>query len=134
MLGLRKPELYGSSTLDDVRGDCERVASELGFDLFFAQSNAEHEIVEWLHEAFRRQATVVINPAGFSFQSVPILDALRMLTTPLVEVHITNIHARDAVYHHSLVSSVAQVVIAGAGVYGYELAIRAADRLAPQGT
>lgn len=134
MLGLRQPELYGSSTLDDVRGDCERVASELGFDLFFAQSNAEHEIVEWLHEAFRRQATVVINPAGFSFQSVPILDALRMLTTPLVEVHITNIHARDAVYHHSLVSSVAQVVIAGAGVYGYELAIRAADRLAPQGT
>ena len=134
MLGLRQPEVYGSSTLDDVRGDCERVASELGFDLFFAQSNAEHEIVEWLHEAFRRQATVVINPAGFSFQSVPILDALRMLTTPLVEVHITNIHARDAVYHHSLVSSVAQVVIAGAGVYGYELAIRAADRLAPQGT
>ena len=134
MLGLRQPELYGSSTLDDVRGDCERVASELGFDLFFAQSNAEHEIVEWLHEAFRRQATVVINPAGFSFQSVPILDALRMLTTPLVEVHLTNIHARDAVYHHSLVSSVAQVVIAGAGVYGYELAIRAADRLAPQGT
>ena len=132
MLGLRQPELYGSSTLDDVRGDCERVASELGFDLFFAQSNAEHEIVEWLHEAFRRQATVVINPAGFSFQSVPILDALRMLTTPLVEVHITNIHARDAVYHHSLVSSVAQVVIAGAGVYGYELAIRAADRLAPE--
>ena len=134
MLGLRQPEVYGSSTLDDVRGDCERVASELGFDLFFAQSNAEHEIVEWLHEAFRRQATVVINPAGFSFQSVPILDALRMLTTPVVEVHITNIHARDAVYHHSLMSSVARVVIAGAGVYGYELAIRAADRLAPQGT
>lgn len=132
MLGLRQPEVYGSSTLDDVRGDCERVASELGFDLFFAQSNAEHEIVEWLHEAFRRQATVVINPAGFSFQSVPILDALRMLTTPIVEVHITNIHARDAVYHHSLVSPVAQVVIAGAGVYGYELAIRAADRLAPE--
>jgi 3-dehydroquinate dehydratase-2 len=134
MLGLRQPEVYGSSTLDDVRGDCERVASELGFHLFFAQSNAEHEIVEWLHEAFRRQATVVINPAGFSFQSVPILDALRMLTTPVVEVHITNIHARDAVYHHSLMSSVARVVIAGAGVYGYELAIRAADRLAPQGT
>ena len=133
MLGLRQPELYGTATLDDVRGDCERVAGELGFELFFAQSNAEHEIIDWVHDAFRQQAIVVINPAGFSFGSVPLLDALRMLATPVVEVHITNIHARDAVYHHSLISSVARVVIAGAGVYGYELGIRAADRLAPEG-
>jgi len=133
MLGLRQPELYGTATLDDVRRDCATVAGELGFELFFAQSNAEHEIVEWVHDAFREQAIVVINPAGFSFQSVPLLDALRMLSTPVVEVHITNIHARDAVYHHSLISSVARVVIAGAGVYGYELGIRAADRLAPGG-
>lgn len=132
MLGLRQPELYGSATLDDVRGDCERVAGELGFELFFAQSNAEYELVEWVHDAFRQQAIVVINPAGFSFRSVPLLDALRMLPTPVVEVHITNIHARDAVYQHSLISSVARVVIAGAGVYGYELGIRAADRLAPE--
>ena len=68
MLGLREPELYGTATLDDVRGDCERVAGELGFELFFAQSNAEHEIVDWVHDAFRQQATVVINPAGFSFR------------------------------------------------------------------
>jgi len=133
MLGLRQPELYGTATLDHVRADCERVAGELGFELFFAQSNAEHEIIDWVHDAFRQQAIVVINPAGFSFQSVPLLDALRMLATPVVEVHITNIHARDAVYHHSLISSVARVVIAGAGVYGYELGIRAADRLAPEG-
>lgn len=133
MLGLRQPELYGTATLDDVRGDCESVAGELGFELFFAQSNAEHEIIDWVHDAFRQQAIVVINPAGFSFHSVPLLDALRMLTTPVVEVHITNIHARDAVYQHSLISSVARVVIAGAGVYGYELGIRAADRLAPVG-
>ena len=132
MLGQRQPELYGTETLDDVRILCERVAEELGFELFFAQSNAEHEIVEWVHDAFREGATVVINPAGFSFQSVPLLDALRMLTTPIVEIHITNIHARDAVYHHSLVSSVARVVIAGAGVYGYDLAIRAADRVTPE--
>jgi 3-dehydroquinate dehydratase II len=130
MLGLRQPELYGTATLDDVRAECERVAGELGFDLFFAQSNAEHEIVEWVNDAFRQQAIVVINPAGFSFRSVPLLDALRMLGTPVVEVHITNIHAREAVYQHSLISSVARVVIAGAGVYGYELGIRAADRLA----
>ena len=131
MLGLREPELYGSATLEDVREDCSRVAGELGFELFFAQSNAEHQIVEWVQEAFRQKATVVINPAGFSFQSVPLLDALHMLSAPIVEVHITNIHARDAVHQDSLISTVARVVIAGAGAYGYELAIRAADRLTP---
>ena len=129
MLGQREPELYGTATLDDVRLLCDRVAREVGFDLFFAQSNAEHEIVEWVHDAFRQNATIVINPAGFSFRSVPLLDALHMLHAPIVEVHITNIHARDAVHQRSLISSVARVVIAGAGAYGYELAIRAADRL-----
>ncbi len=129
MLGLREPELYGTETLEDVRVLCDRVAEELGFELFFAQSNAEHEIVGWVHDAFRERATVVINPAGFSFRSVALLDALHMLSTPIVEVHITNIHARDAVHQHSLISSVARVVIAGAGTYGYELAIRAADRV-----
>jgi 3-dehydroquinate dehydratase II len=129
MLGLREPDLYGTETLEDVRVLCDGVAEELGFELFFAQSNAEHEIVEWVHDAFRETATVVINPAGFSFRSVPLLDALHMLNTPIVEVHITNIHARDAVHQHSLISSVARVVIAGAGTYGYEMAIRAADRL-----
>lgn len=131
MLGQRQPELYGSATLDDVRADCERVAGELGFDLFFGQSNAEHQIVDWLHDAFREDASVVINPAGLSFRSVPVLDALLMLESPVVEIHITNIHARDAVHQHSLTSAAARTVIAGAGVYGYELAIRAAHRLAP---
>jgi len=129
MLGQREPHLYGTETLDDVRALCEHITEELGFELFFAQSNAEHQIVEWVHEAFRQEATVVVNPAGLSFRSVPLLDALHMLTAPIVEVHITNIHARDAVHQHSLISRVARVVIAGAGVYGYELAIRAADRL-----
>jgi len=129
MLGLREPELYGSATLDDVQADCQRVADELGFALFFAQSNAEHQIVDWVQDAFRENAAVVINPAGFSFRSVPVLDALRMLDAPIIEIHITNIHARDAAHQHSLISSVAHTVIAGAGVFGYELAIRAADRL-----
>lgn len=129
MLGLREPEIYGSATLEDIRVLSTRVADELGFELFFAQSNAEHEIVEWVHEAFRERAAVVINPAGFSFRSVPLLDALHMLATPIIEVHITNIHARDAVHRNSLVSTVASVVIAGAGAFGYDLAIRAADRL-----
>ena len=81
---------------------------------------------------FASSATVVINPAGFSFNSVPLLDALKMLVTPVVEVHLTNIHARDAVHRNSLISSVSRVVIAGAGAYGYELALRAADRLTPE--
>jgi 3-dehydroquinate dehydratase-2 len=129
MLGLREPELYGSSTLDDVRADCARVAQELGFDLFFGQSNAEHELIDWLHQAFREDAAVVINPAGLSFNSVPLLDALRMIRGPIVEIHITNIHARDAAHRTSLVSTVATAVIAGAGVAGYEFAIRVADRV-----
>ena len=132
MLGQREPELYGMDTLEDVRRLCERVAGEVGFELFFAQSNAEHELVEWVHDAFRAGATVVINPAGLSFNSVPLLDALKMLVTPVVEVHLTNIHARDAVHRNSLISSVSRVVIAGAGAYGYELALRAADRLTPE--
>ena len=128
MLGQRQPELYGLATLDDVRADCERVAAEVGFDLFFAQSNAEHELIDWLHDAFRENAAVVINPAGFSFHSVPLLDALLMLNAPIVEVHITNIHGRDDAHRNSLMSRAATTVIAGAGVFGYELAIRAIDR------
>ncbi|MCR2785940.1 MULTISPECIES: type II 3-dehydroquinate dehydratase [unclassified Microbacterium] len=129
MLGQREPELYGSATLDDVRNDCTRLADELGFDLFFAQTNAEYQMVDWLQDAYHERATVVINPAGLSFRSIPVLDALRMLRTPIVEIHITNIHARDTAHQNSLVSTVATTVIAGAGVFGYELAIRAADRL-----
>ncbi|WP_127817722.1 type II 3-dehydroquinate dehydratase [Microbacterium sp. CPCC 204701] len=129
MLGMREPHLYGSETLADIEADCARLAGELGFDLFFAQSNAESELVEWVHEAFRQGASIVINPAAYSFASIALLDALRMLETPIVEVHITNIHARDAVHQHSLISTVSHAVIAGAGPYGYDLAIRAADRL-----
>lgn len=129
MLGRRQPELYGTTSLDDVRTNCVRVADELGFDLFFEQSNAEYQIVEWLHQAYREKAAVVINPAGLSFGSVPVLDALLILDTPVVEIHITNIHGRDEAHRHSLTSTAARAVIAGAGVFGYELAIRAADRL-----
>ena len=115
MLGQREPELYGPDTLDDVRALCERVAEELGFELFFAQSNAEHQIVEWVQEAFRQKATVVINPAGFSFQSVPLLDALHMLAAPIVEIHITNIGSENecqTAYFEIFVEPVSSVAIA----------------------
>ncbi|AWB89006.1 type II 3-dehydroquinate dehydratase [Salinibacterium hongtaonis] len=129
MLGQREPEMYGVATLRDVEAVCARVAAEVGFDLFFAQSNAEHEIIDWLHDAYRDAAPVVINPAGLSFRSVPVLDALSMLRSPIVEIHLTNIHARDEAHRHSLMSPVVDTVIAGAGVLGYELAIRAANSL-----
>lgn len=129
MLGRREPEIYGTATLEDIRESCARVASELGFEMVFEQSNAEHEIIGWLHDAYAADAAVVINPAGLSFQSVPVLDALRILQTPIVEIHLSNIHARDEAHRHSLMSSVATTVIAGAGAFGYELAIRAADAL-----
>ena len=130
MLGQREPEIYGVATLRDVEIECARAAEDAGFELFFAQSNTEHEIIEWLHDAYRDSAPVVINPAGLSFRSVPVLDALSMLRSPIVEVHLTNIHARDEAHRHSLMSPVVNTVIAGAGVLGYELAIRVASSLA----
>ncbi|MGO1769955.1 MAG: type II 3-dehydroquinate dehydratase [Microbacterium sp.] len=128
MLGQREPDLYGSTTLRHIEEDCLRASADAGFELTFRQSNAEHEIIGWLHEAYRDAAAVVINPAGLSFQSVPVLDALRMLSVPIIEVHITNIHARDEAHRHSIMSPIATTVIAGAGPHGYELAVRAADR------
>lgn len=129
MLGHREPDIYGTTTLQDIESECDRVSRELGFDLMFAQSNAEHEIIGWLHEAYYDGTAVVINPAGLSFGSVPVLDALRILHVPIVELHISNIHARDEAHRHSLVSAVATTVIAGAGPFGYELAVRAAHEL-----
>ncbi|MCR2794095.1 3-dehydroquinate dehydratase [Microbacterium sp. zg.Y625] len=129
MLGLREPGVYGRATIEDIEACCRRTAAELGFDVFFGQTSAEHQLVDWVHDAFRQSAAVVINPAGYSFTSVALLDALRMLETPIVEVHITNIHSRGEVYQRSLVSTVAGAVIAGAGPYGYDLAIRTISRL-----
>lgn len=128
MLGQREPDIYGTTTLADIEASCLRVSEEVGFSQRFLQSNAEHEIIDWLHDAYREAAAVVINPAGLSFRSVPVLDALRMLRVPIVEIHITNIHGRDEAHRHSLMSPVVTTVIAGAGTFGYELAIRAADR------
>ena len=128
MLGQREPEIYGTTTLADIETACQRVADELGFEMRFLQSNAEHVIIDWLHEAYRDEAAVVINPAGLSFRSVPVLDAVRMIEAPVVEIHLSNIHGRDEAHRHSLLSPSVTAVIAGAGAYGYELAIRAADR------
>ncbi len=124
MLGRREPELYGSTTLAQVQQRMEALAAELGVALVFRQTNHEGVLVDWIQEAFEQDAALIINPAGFSFGSVPVMDALKLITRPLVEVHITNIHRRSEHYRHSYVSLVATGVICGLGVGGYLLALR----------
>ena len=124
MLGRREPELYGTTTLAQVQQRMEALAAELGVNLVFRQTNHEGVLVDWIQEAFEQDAAVIINPAGFSFGSVPVMDALKLVTRPLVEVHITNIHRRSEHYRHSYVSQVATGVICGLGVGGYLLALR----------
>jgi 3-dehydroquinate dehydratase II len=124
MLGRREPHLYGGTTLGQIKDRVEALAGELGIDLEFRQTNHEGVMIDWIQEAFENDAAVIINPAGFSFDCIPILDALKLIRPPLVEVHITNIHARGEQYQHSLVSLVATGVIAGLGASGYLLALR----------
>jgi 3-dehydroquinate dehydratase-2 len=132
LLGVREPHLYGATTLAQVEQLCRRVAQELGFECEFRQTNHEGVMVDWVQEARERAMGIVINPAGLSFRSIPLLDALKTVEQPIAEVHVTNIHRRDPLYQHSLVSLAATGVICGFGAAGYELAIRAlASRLAP---
>ena len=131
MLGKREPELYGTTTLAEIQQRTERLAAELDLDCTFRQTNHEGVMVDWIQEAFARDAAVIINPAGLSFGCVPVLDALKLLRKPVIEVHLTNIHQRPAPYTHSLVSQAATGVICGLGPTGYLLAVRAvADALA----
>ncbi len=125
LLGRREPQLYGHTTLAQIQARCEALAAELGLACVFRQTNHEGVLVDWIQEAFEREAAVVINPAGFSFGCVPVLDALKLITRPLLEVHLTNIHQRPAPYNDSLVSQVARGVLCGLGPLGYELALRA---------
>lgn len=123
-LGRREPEIYGTATLAEIEAWCRQAAGDR--PLRFHQSNFEGQIVEWIHEAIDDGAAIVINPAALSFTSIAILDALRMFAGPIVELHISNIHRREAHYHHSFVSKAATAVIAGLGPKGYPVAVRAA--------
>ncbi|MCW5659055.1 MAG: 3-dehydroquinate dehydratase [Burkholderiaceae bacterium] len=133
MLGRREPDLYGTATLDEIQQRTERLAAELKLACDFRQTNHEGVMVDWIQEAALREAAVIINPAGFSFGCVPVLDALKLLRQPLIEVHLTNIHRRPPPYTHSLVSQAATGVICGLGPTGYLLAVRAvAEALSAQ--
>lgn len=124
LLGQRQPEIYGHETLADVEATCREVAMASGHELFFAQSNREYELIDWIHEARGKAAGIVINPGAFSHTSIAILDALNAYEAPVVEVHISNIHKREVFRHHSYVSMRADGVIAGLGIDGYCVALR----------
>ena len=129
LLGQREPEIYGRETLADVEADCRKLAGEVGFELRFHQSNAEHAIIDWIHEARTEAAGIVINPAAFTHTSVAILDALKACTCPIIEVHLSNVHAREAFRHHSYVSPIASAIIVGCGTQGYRFALERLARL-----
>jgi len=124
LLGTREPEVYGHATLTDVEKLCRHEARAHGFDVEFRQSNHEGDLVDWLHEARAKTAAgVVINPGAFTHTSIAILDAVIASELPVIEVHISNIHAREEFRHHSHISRAAKAVICGFGIDGYRLAI-----------
>jgi 3-dehydroquinate dehydratase-2 len=129
MLGVREPHIYGTTTLKDIEQNCLALADVLKFDCVFRQTNSESELIDWIQEAFLQDAALIINPAGFSFGRIPVLDAVKLIRRPVVELHITNIHKRSEEYRHSTISVAATAVICGAVANGYLLAIRAIDDL-----
>jgi 3-dehydroquinate dehydratase-2 len=122
-LGTREPEIYGRTTLTEVEALCREAAP--GQAIVFRQSNREYEMIDWVHEAIDGGSGIIINPAAFTFTSMAIMDALKMFSGPIIELHISNIHKREPIYHKSYVSAVATAVIAGLGTNGYPVAVRA---------
>jgi 3-dehydroquinate dehydratase-2 len=129
LLGKRQPAIYGHETLADVEAACRQIATDHQLQIEFRQSNREYEIIDWIHEARDTAAGIVINPAAFTHTSVAILDALNAFDGPVFEVHISNVHKREAFRHHSYVSGRADGVIAGFGTQGYLLALQRLARL-----
>jgi 3-dehydroquinate dehydratase II len=125
LLGEREPAIYGSATLADVEAMCRAEAAKTGHSIDFRQTNAEHEMVEWIQAARRGAAGIVINPAAFTYAAYPVLDALKLCDCPIVEVHISNIHRREAEWRaKSIMTQVVTGIISGLGVAGYPLAVR----------
>ena len=130
LLGLREPEVYGHDTLDDIAGRVEDRARELGLDIEFRQSNHEGHLIDWLHEANADGAkAVILNPGGYTHTSVALHDAVKAISVPVIEVHLSNPHAREPFRHRSYIAKAAKGTIAGFGAMGYLLALDAAARL-----
>ena len=127
LLGTREPEVYGSRTLNDIRETLTRIAEQAGHRLAFHQSNAEHEIIDLIHQAHENRVDfIIINPAAFTHTSIAIRDALLATQFPFIEIHLSNIYAREPFRRHSYFSDIAKGVICGFGATGYELALQAA--------
>lgn len=127
MLGTREPEIYGTLTLSDIEEKCSKQAKIHGAESVFTQSNHEGEIIEYIHNAYsEKHIAIIINAAAFTHTSIAILDALKATNLPIYEVHLSNVHAREAFRHHSYISAIAEGVICGLGVEGYLAAIKAA--------
>tara|TARA_A100001011_G_scaffold330868_1_gene356963 strand:- start:1860 stop:2300 length:441 start_codon:yes stop_codon:yes gene_type:complete len=123
LLGQREPKIYGSNTLKDVEDLCMKIANKVNIKINFLQSNAEHEIINWIHSAREEASGIIINPAAYSHTSIAILDALTLFDKPIIEVHISNIHKREVFRHNSYVSQKSTAVIAGFGIDGYKIAL-----------
>ena len=126
-LGTREPHIYGQTTLADIEKMCRAEAGERALE--FRQSNSETQLIDWIHEAIDQGSGIIINPAAYTFTSIAILDALKMFPGPVIELHISNVHKREAYYHHSYVSLTATAIIAGLGANGYRVALRAMNDL-----
>jgi 3-dehydroquinate dehydratase-2 len=129
LLGVREPHIYGSTTLAAIKNSCEEFSAYIGATLRFEQSNHEGILVDMIQRARDNADAIIINPAGYSFTSVAIFDALKTFEGPIIEVHISNIHARDELHRHSKLSSAAKAVICGLGPYGYIVAMQAAAQM-----
>jgi 3-dehydroquinate dehydratase-2 len=125
MLGVREPHIYGSTTLEAIKASCEELARFAGAQLSFHQSNHEGVLVDLIQSARQDADAIIINPAGYSFTSIALFNALKIFDGPIYEVHISNIHARDELHRHSILSSAVKAVIAGLGPYGYIVAMQA---------
>jgi 3-dehydroquinate dehydratase II len=129
LLGTRQPEVYGRDTLADVEALCRAAAKELGLAVEVRQTNAEGQLIDWIHAARGTAAGIVINAGGLTHTSIALMDALTAVELPIVEVHLSNIHRREDFRHHSYVALAAKGSICGFGPQGYELALRAMKRL-----
>jgi 3-dehydroquinate dehydratase-2 len=133
LLGVREPHIYGTTTLAEIKQACEREATALGFTVSFHQSNHEGELVDLIQSARQDADAIIINPGGYSFTSIAMVDAIRAFDGVVLEVHISNIHARDEHHRHSKISHAATGVICGLGPYGYVGALRALAEMPKKG-
>lgn len=129
LLGTREPDVYGTETLDDIEANCRARAATLGLEIDFRQTNTEGELVDWVQQARGHFDVLIVNAGAYTHTSVALLDALKAVDLPVIEVHLSNIHQREEFRHHSYVSKVALGMICGFGSFGYDLSLEAAARI-----